>query len=431
MSQNATLFVALSTGQNIANLLPILELFEPGDRVLWIESATAQRLGWSIGPCEVLRRHGIDEVEIARLADDDPGSCYRLLSESDSVRAAGAVRLVSNGGTKPQMLAAFQALSGRLTELLYNHDRQCVLERYPHPPQGTVSRVPYGRHRIDLMDVLACNRMEIVPGKEECVWPGEPPALPDYGKDPFYTKDRHARIWQWVHDRPPRPEKAFTYEKASQLAPEQKQRLRNNILEGCGLPADTTIKSEKGMLARVYNSAHKLDLEAWEQQAKRVSTEEAPNVGREFEDAVAARLLVWLAKQPLFSQIVQSVWRNVSVRRQGSREDAAELDIALLLKNGLLLHFECKSFDAALKDMDARLAVLQRSASQLARIAICIPSYSGLDNAPWCNELSQNVKKISGWKQFEKIEFTLPGQPGTSFEDSIEAWLRRWLPPDE
>jgi len=108
--------------------------------------------------------------------------------------------------------------------------------------------------------------------------------------------------------------------------------------EGCGLCADARIK--KSALETIYNSAHKLDREAHARLAERASGEEAPHIGRELEEAAAARLLRWL-NQPTndaYRRIVQSVWRNVRVRRQGAAEIAAELDIAVLLKNGILLH---------------------------------------------------------------------------------------------
>jgi hypothetical protein len=74
------LFVALSTGQNIANLLPILELADADDRVMWLESATARDRGWSDGALGVLRARGLDDVDRVRLADDEPATLYQILS---------------------------------------------------------------------------------------------------------------------------------------------------------------------------------------------------------------------------------------------------------------------------------------------------------------------------------------------------------------
>ena len=42
------LFIAVSTGQGIANVPPILEHAEAGDSVLWIESPMAKALGWNM-----------------------------------------------------------------------------------------------------------------------------------------------------------------------------------------------------------------------------------------------------------------------------------------------------------------------------------------------------------------------------------------------
>ncbi len=44
-----TLFIALSTGQNIANLLPIIERAEPLDQVLWNRRSLPSKAGPSSG----------------------------------------------------------------------------------------------------------------------------------------------------------------------------------------------------------------------------------------------------------------------------------------------------------------------------------------------------------------------------------------------
>lgn len=430
----ANLFVALSTGQNIANILPILELAEPGDRVLWVESDTAQRKQWGDGACEVLQRHGVTNLMHLELTDDDPASLQQALAGHEAVQEAGAsIKLIGNGGTKLQMLAAFRALNGHLDELLYNNNEPCVLERqrYHHGRPEPVVRQAYRRHGIDLADVLACNGREIVAGNERRLWPDQKqPPLPHYGTDAEWTRDCHQRVADWARSHPDKPKKAFDYARAADLAPDEAEKFRRQVLEACGLAPDMPIK--KNALEELYNRAHRLDTEAWKFQCKHGSREQdIPDLGRELEEAVAARVVQWLMTHPDFAAGVQSVWQNVKIRLAQGREDTAELDVALLLKNGVLMALECKAFDAQVKDMNSRLGELQRSASQLARIAICAPSYPAFIKDQWCKELDRNVGRMRHWGQFKLIEFTLPdhpGQAGKTFESALGDWLKPFLP---
>src|SRR5262249_11028702 len=104
------------------------------------------------------------------------------------------------------------------------------------------------------------------------------------------------------------------------------------------------------------------------------------SIGTAFENAVARRVYCWLeaAKHPA----VQSAWRNVKVYR-GEPDPVAQLDVVLVLKNGLLLHLECKSFTVDLKDLNSRLYVLQQAGSLGARMAVCAPVLTGFAAQEW------------------------------------------------
>src|SRR5436190_24325677 len=54
------LFVLVSTGQNVANLPPVLERANPGDLVLWVESAFAREKKWAAGARRVLAEHKLE-----------------------------------------------------------------------------------------------------------------------------------------------------------------------------------------------------------------------------------------------------------------------------------------------------------------------------------------------------------------------------------
>lgn len=426
MSTNATLFVALSTGQNIANLLPILELIESHDWVLWIESETAQSQKWSDGACKILAERGIN-VERLQITDDPSSIEPAIHNHAPLAEHTGEVKLVGNGGTKLQMMALSRALNGRVTELLYNHDKYCVLERYRKQADRLepVLYHHYQRQTIDLPQVLQCQNREIHSGREECIWPKPLLELPRYGSDEGYTIEQHRKIYEWVKNFPEEPKKAFSYQHAVKKVPHQRECLRKYILRATGKTEDTPLKESD--LEEIYNIAHNLDLKAWRKTCKEADREIAPDVGRDFEEAVAARVQHWLHNNPHFAKIVQSVWRNVKIKETEKQDVGAELDVAILLKNGRLLHLECKTYDANLKDMNSRLAELQRSSSRLAEMVICVPDYNSQEN--WENKQKKEVEEMEKWAQFKIIRFTLPPQKENTFEMQLEQWLKKWLPP--
>ena len=426
MSAQSTLFIAFSTGQNIANLLPILELIEAHDQVLWIESETAQSHKWSDGACEILAERGI-HVERLQITDDPSRIEPAIRSHAQLIEHTGEVKLIANGGTKLQMMALSRALNGRVTELLYNHDKYCVLERYRKQADSLepVRYHHYQRHTVDLPDVLQCQNREMQPGREERIWPGPLLELPQYGSDEDYTIEQHRKIYEWVKNFPDKPKKAYSYQQAAERAPHQHECFRKYILHATGKTEDTPLK--EGDLEEIYNIAQNLDLKAWKNTYKQVDREIAPDVGHDFEEAVAARVQNWLHNNPPFAEIVQSVWRNVKIKDQKKQSVSAELDVAILLKNGRLLHLECKAYDASLKDMNSRLAELERSSSRLAKMVICVPDYNSQED--WAEKQQREVEEMKKWAQFKIIGFTLPQQKENTFEMQLEQWLGKWLLP--
>lgn len=430
MSSRGHVYIALSTGQNIANLLPILELYTPGDLVLWLESALARNLDWTAGPRQILDERGIPHQTLF-CADNDPATLHQTVADYLAREGPARVRLIANGGTKLQMLAAFRALAGRLDEVLYGQFQPCVLERYPQDGLAAVGQQFYVNHQLQFKELVACNGMEILEGKQECIWPGAPLPIPLFGQDAAHTQDCYSRVWEWRKaQEPPSAPPVLPYEAAANLAPEQTERFHTTIRNACHLSHTQPIKINEAKA--IYHSAGRLDREArlaWPASAQGV--EARPNIGLEFEQAVAARLVNWLIATPALHRVVQSVWRNVLIRKQGAKDIRAELDIALLLRSGVLLHLECKSWDANRKDIDARFSTLRDISSQLARLAICLPSFHGMERTEWHLALLRNLENIHGWNQHPIIRFTLPDTPdeeGYQFEDYLARWLRPYLP---
>ena len=78
-------FVLVSTGQNVANLPPVLEFANPGDEVIWIESEEAFNGNWAEGIKSILKRHGFEQNQIVRVKDiNDPSEIVRMLKNGSA-----------------------------------------------------------------------------------------------------------------------------------------------------------------------------------------------------------------------------------------------------------------------------------------------------------------------------------------------------------
>lgn len=448
---NRCLFIAISTGQNIANVLPILERFEPGDEVLWLESAQARQGRWTEPASQVLKRHGVGRQH--RL--DFPGEDAFPPSEATTAiqRLLGERRLapvfVANGGTKLQALALHASLQAQALPILYNLDRPCAYAWLPQGISGPIERCRYRRHRLDLPDVLALRGYELAQIKPDSqpvrLWPSGTGSLPEtfYGEDIARTIEAHDKQSIWYAD--PGAENgnaaaesgAVPFKAVQKWLPDKVEVFRAEIAALRRVPPEDV---SDGTLSSLYHRCLKLQEEA-RSVAARQNREQPPPLGPEFEAAVARRVLRFLDRHPSHAEYVQSVWANAAARRAGAQNVSVETDLLLLFKNGVLLHIECKSHTAANKDLDARLLNLQQGSSLQARMLVCSPLFTGYADHEWFKTQHQFKTRIEGLREFSHLPFDLPGQPptypdpddprkthsSTSFGEALETFLKPWL----
>ncbi|MCX7673210.1 MAG: hypothetical protein N2Z63_06380, partial [Thiobacillaceae bacterium] len=152
-------FIAIATGQNIANVAPLLAVAAPQDAIVFIETAEAARRGWVEPAVKVLRGHGCARIEHLRLDSDAPARLY------EAARAhrwpQGRFVIIGNGGTKPQSMALYEALREHAPWILYSLDRPCRLQWFEQGPGAAPRDQPYGRTPLTLDDVLALRGMRV------------------------------------------------------------------------------------------------------------------------------------------------------------------------------------------------------------------------------------------------------------------------------
>lgn len=408
-------FIAIATGQNIANVAPLLAVASAQDAIVFIETAEAARHGWVDPAVKVLRGHGCERIERLRLDSDAPARLY------EAARAhrwpQGRLVIMGNGGTKPQSMALYEALREHAPWILYSLDRPCRLQWFEHGP-GTAPRdQPYGRTPLSLDDVLALRGMR-VHTEGEALWSdgrltdaGQLRAAVNrgYGIEPeetFALHDRHAqheaeRAAAVALPRLPR------WQDVLQLAPDEVARYIRAWANALRVPAERLQQRQDDRLVGLFNAAVGV-LERTLRPRNLVTA--PPPLGTAFEHALVARLCRLLAAERTLAPILQGVWSNVRIGKQNEPGVVLlEADVLVLLKNGLLLAIEAKSHTAENKDLDARLLNLQRAGSQLARTIVCSPLYTAAAGRDWFkthHEFAQRVRRHG----LTHLAYTLPGQ---------------------
>jgi hypothetical protein len=406
------LFVVVSTGQNVANLPPLLEHGAAGDRVVWVESAEARQRGWSQGAQAVLARLGfqtLPDIEVAEL--DDFGD---LVDKSQAAVAAAREQglrphLILNGGPKLTPLGLLRAWQEMNPVLLYGEERPAVCKTYPASLDQPPAVRRYDRHTLDLPEILEVSGHQLFDDQGSRFWPGplaDDLAREPYGADEAYTARLHSQ-WDrcgWSSspsDQPPR------YTDLPGLVAERLLKWKRSLppLERI---ARRDLTADR-LFSIVYHATLNLARDAGIAR-NRAGLPALTPLGPAFERAVARRVHAWLeaGRHPA----VHAAWRGVKIaRRRDPQEVRAEFDVLLVLKNGVLWHLECKSFTADLKDLDARLFNLQQAGSQLARMVPCGPLLTGYVEEPWFRAQHELRVRTEERRHLGFIPFTLPGQP--------------------
>lgn len=447
-------FLALSTGQNVANVVPTLENWEPGDRLLWLDSEYARQRGWSHGALTVLTARGVPDTHIEPLHyGEAPRELFEVLSRRlTNISHEDQILWIGNGGTKPQALAAGQALrswAGHFT-VLYNSNRAVGCDRFSGGMSGEQTFERHVRAEpLTLEELLTISGY--VPFEQEPlqrIWPGEsPPEAPlDYGYDTQATLDEYEERFAWwlhtargdedaslqLHMPAMREKDPRGFEQWRAKYEPQWRGICRKI--NTGTAASTHFD-------QIFNHIL-VYIEAYRKQERRATLEVSKPTGlggTRFEQAVARRLHDWLEEheqQPI-RDILSGVWANVRIARSSAPTQVVqELDLALLLRNGVLLAIECKAGQFNNKDLDARLLNIQSSASLESSMGIVIPVFTDYKERPGHLEMIRRWRRLQGLRRFRAIPFTLAGQPPEcvdpkhdqvlsipSFEQALSNWL--------
>jgi hypothetical protein len=491
------LFVLASTGQNFANLPPLMQLYNAGDEVLTLESSWSKKSGQTAALEFFFKNHLITNQTVT-VADSLPEMMDEVYALCKPYLKYKLV-IIANGNTKLFTLALYEALMTFQPALAYG-ERQAFMHYYAKGLRAGGEKVVYS-HELDLPDILAM-QSQIIEGKgAQRIWhytqrnlQNIETSLEEYGRDPQQTITHHDIKYYAEKLKEKLPsndylafiknylparwesllEKSFHLtETLSQyfeqpvlqerFRPKAKMKLEEQLM---GLHENFELvllynvldkkyqihcdnqSTEKNVSAQEWLKTALLEPEILDafsryiiaiysaytnrnkdkftclkndippfilsannslgQENKKTSDLASScqqymlglgcsllklarerdkllfplmntqaykeSIGPIFEKYVAQRVLKWLETSETAKQVLQSVWTNVSIKRKNESTVHSELDVALVLKNGIIIHLECKSAGAKKKDVDARIANLAKT-SVLSRQYVCAPLY--------------------------------------------------------
>ena len=274
----AQVFIAISTRQNVANLPPILEQFQPGDEVVWLEGKQGESEARSEGIVQILQKRKIPLRSYALDRMHDPTSILNQLPRAiEPHLTQGIPILVANGGKKASLLAIWEVLRRYHPRVVYNMKHPCGYLEWRYDADATSVFHRYQRHDLDLQDILAAYGFRVV--SLQRLWP-------DFQNPPDGS--------------PPRS-----------LAP-----------------------------------------------------------GYRLEQVAARCTKNWLERATL-AHVCQSAWTRVVVNGGKTQQNMCELDVVLVLKNGVVVAIECKSGSKSLAEIDKHFERIRRVVSRTAVIALC------------------------------------------------------------
>ena len=169
----------ISTGENVANVLPVLEFSAASDTLIWLESSRARSSGWTEGAIQVLKNRGFGN-QIRLEVGENTEDLAKMAAEFASGRAE-PIAIVANGGTKLQSLALYGALAGYSPKVLYNDGQSASYLVFHHGPTAAFERRLYQKTTIGLDEILACRGFARKADSGERIWPGVVPAQGGYG----------------------------------------------------------------------------------------------------------------------------------------------------------------------------------------------------------------------------------------------------------
>lgn len=457
------IFVAISTGAQIANLPPILALANVHDRVLWMESQWAYEKAWSKGAIEVLNQRGLkqDTLLIDGDIDELASISDALISKLPNMVDNGCegVCLVLNGGKKLTpigLVLAIQKMSLPAhceIKYLYGDDRPAQLKIHTNNILENQEIVKYPPdNMLKIHEIFQVNGLH-VDWNKKWVW-GNIVENERYGSDAKFTRLVHECYVRGFNqdDTEKYTTDWFAYKNWADDSKDTWQQEISKKMQrfDCVVKDPTELCESIAVSVRKFfpkTKQRELSNEEYADLAKDEWIKNNNNmpIGYRFELAVWRRTTRFLKEHPKYQSLVKECLLGVKVEKKGKQE--SELDVVLVLSNGIPIHLECKTWGFSKKDADARIQVLQQASSRLARMYTVAPMFPSMSHENWFKDMDDRFKRLKRTVGEKKvIAFTMPNPPlyydikvkkhsesclsPDSFEESLSKILDTYLPKE-
>jgi hypothetical protein len=373
------LAIGVTTAQNVANLLPVLQL-GLGRYRAW-SSPTALAQHWDAGLAEVLRGAGCSVSTTIDVPDGPVTDVVRGLVAS--VTGEPRVCWLVGGGQKVHTLAMWQALERRWRDGCVEdvgvyadpHRRLVVFRRGPDGEVEEEDRA-LDAPRLTLQMVFGCFRRALKDGRA--------PAVSDELRYDHYLRDGSLRAACFERTNP-----SFVVEQRFATV----AALVNGLPDEGLRPPDAVVED----LAR--QARHKW--KAWSEGTDPYRTLARRAMKEGMNPKNWATSLGWKPRDRfagLFERLVQArveerlrgVARVAEVRRNvvcsapespGTTE--AEHDVLVAFRDGTVLSLDAKTFEVTAKDLRARQRALEAGAGSFARFVPVLSLHADDLEAPW------------------------------------------------
>ena len=426
------LIIAVATGNMVANLPPLFELAGGDDVILWLESdwAKKNKLVDRILPLLNKRNLGanIGRLEYPESMSEMLASVKQKVGERIEQRT---LYLICNGGTKLHFGVLLEALREFNPTLIYSDGGSTGWQEYAPDWHGGEIK-PYAKAAITLEDVLACRSYHL--GKGELIW------------DANWNEQHRAQYTEQILSYGENVTDTIALHEAHHSLAAQRK-----TIEGTDLPSfDALMQSSKSegwvdavknflgyvkknepsldslksglsnqspvykQACALYSSTLNVAKKVADDASKNENSKPALAIGPVFEKAVSKRVIAYLNQRyPELRNKVSQVYLGATFLDEKEMK-IAETDVLLIAKNGILLHLECKTFEATQKDLDARIANLHEASSDLAKMYVVMPVYTDYMDKDWA-VVSRNLfdRIQNGSKKLSTLPFTLPVQSKT------------------
>lgn len=456
--RNACTFLAITTGQGVSNLPPLLELMTPKDRLVWLTSDEAERKRWEEGPRRVLAERCLPTGESLRFGTER--ELFAALRQKANDFSSDQIILVANGGTKLHFLSAWQALEGKQVSLVYGDQPQCRMVAFPNGPGGRVESAPY-RVALTLKEVLTASG-HVISHAGRQIWPAEvdlpTPELAD-------QDNLLARTLDIVHlraesSRNGNPGALTKWGSSREFISDQQIngviQAMTAFVRGLGKyrGVQTLIdaqRAENSQLGSLFNQILNLAGKAEVNRRNHLLESEFPvpekGVGELFEDWVSWRLFNLVKNQTAWHGSISEIHCGVKISEKAKLgKIKAEYDQLIVLRNGILLALESKTGAVPGKEMDARAHNIHQVGSTLARMIVVAPLLTECTDRPWFEYHVRFMKDLQRHgKRF--LPMTIPGQADAysdmnedgsfieqsvpSFEEAMKGEFEKYLPSRE